>query len=187
MIFLQVPHFSFYKNQELVHEEEGIDAEQLENDVLYYGDVDAPIIQLHGRTEFEDLVREHKTDDKLVVVDVGLKNCGPCVKVRRLCIDRLHALSARETTDNLIDFGAMAWQVYPTFIKLSKRMKDVAIFARLHGDESQDCQELLKLLDVVEVPTFLFIKGGKLLGRYVGSGRGSLIGEILRHQGVMIT
>jgi thiol-disulfide isomerase/thioredoxin len=153
----KVPHFSFYKNQELVHEEEGIDAEQLENDVLYYGDVDAPIIQLHGRTEFEELIRKHKADDKLVVVDVGLKNCGPCVKV------------------------------YPTFIKLSKRMKDVAVFARLHGDESKDCQELLRLMDVVEVPTFLFIKGGKLLGRYVGSGRGSLIGEILRHQGVQIT
>lgn len=66
-------------------------------------------------------------------------------------------------------------------------MADTAVFARLHGDESDDCQELLKLMDVVEVPTFLFIKGGKLLGRYVGSGRGSLIGEILRHQGVRVT
>jgi thioredoxin-like negative regulator of GroEL len=153
----KVPHFSFYKNQELVHEEEGIDAEQLENDVLYYGDPDAPIHQLHGRTDFEDLLRKHKTDDKLLVIDVGLKNCGPCVKV------------------------------YPTFVKLSKRMANNAVFARLHGDESDDCQELLKLMGVIEVPTFLFIKAGKLLGRYVGSGRGSLIGEILRHQGVRVT
>jgi len=153
----KVPHFSFYKNQQLVHEEEGIDAEQLENDVLYYGDSDAPVYQLQGRTDFEELLRKHKTDDKLLVIDVGLKNCGPCVKV------------------------------YPTFIKLSKRMADTAVFARLHGDESDDCQELLKIMGVVEVPTFLFIKAGKLLGRYVGSGRGSLIGEILRHQGVQVT
>uniref|UniRef100_A0A7I4F311 Thioredoxin domain-containing protein n=1 Tax=Physcomitrium patens TaxID=3218 RepID=A0A7I4F311_PHYPA len=143
--------------KEVIHEEEGIDAEQLENDVLYYGDPDAPIHQLHGREDFESLLRKHKTDDKLLVIDVGLKNCGPCVKV------------------------------YPTFIKLSKRMADSAVFARLHGDESEDCQELLKLMGVVEVPTFLFVKAGKLLGRYVGSGRGSLIGEILRHQGVRVT
>ncbi|KAG0631267.1 hypothetical protein M758_1G239500 [Ceratodon purpureus] len=153
----KVPHFAFYKNQEIVHEEAGITAEQLEGDVLYYGDTDAPIHQLHSRTDFEDLLRKHKTDDKLLVIDVGLKNCGPCVKI------------------------------YPTFIKLSKRMADTAVFARLNGDESEDCEALVKLMGVVEVPTFLFVKGGKLLGRYVGSGRGSLIGEILRHQGVQVT
>jgi len=153
----KVPHFTFYKNQQIIHEEEGISAEDLENDVLYYGDPDAPIYQLHSRSDFEGLLQKHKTDDKLLVIDVGLKNCGPCVKV------------------------------YPTFIRLSKRMAETAVFARLHGDESDDCQELLRLMGVVEVPTFLFIKGGKLLGRYVGSGRGSLIGEILRHQGVQVT
>jgi len=153
----KVPHFAFYKNQQIVHQEEGITAEQLENDVLYYGDSDAPVHQLHSRADFEGLLQKHKTDDKLLVIDVGLKNCGPCVKV------------------------------YPTFIKLSKRMAETAVFARLNGDESDDCQELLRLMGVVEVPTFLFIKGGKLLGRYIGSGRGSLIGEILRHQGVQVT
>ena len=80
----QVPHFTFYKNQQIVHEEEGIDAEQLENDVLYYGDPDAPIHQLRSRADFEEFLRKHKDDDKLVVIDIGLKNCGPCVKVRRL-------------------------------------------------------------------------------------------------------
>jgi thiol-disulfide isomerase/thioredoxin len=152
-----VPHFAFYKNQQIVHQEEGITAEQLEGDVLYYGDPDAPVHQLHSRADFEGLLQKHKTDDKLLVIDVGLKNCGPCVKI------------------------------YPTFIKLSKRMADSAVFARLNGDESEECEELVKVMDVVEVPTFLFIKGGKLLGRYVGSGRGSLIGEILRHQGVQVT
>ncbi len=65
-----------------MHEEQGIDEEQLQGDVLYYGDPDAPILQLHGRADFEALLQEHKADDKLLVIDVGLKNCGPCVKVQ---------------------------------------------------------------------------------------------------------
>jgi hypothetical protein len=79
---LQVPHFVFYRNNEVVHEEQGIDEEQLQGDVLYYGDPDAPILQLHGRADFEALLQEHKADDTLLVIDVGLKNCGPCVKVK---------------------------------------------------------------------------------------------------------
>jgi hypothetical protein len=82
LLFLQVPHFVFYRNNEVVHEEQGIDEEQLQGDVLYYGDPDAPILQLHGRADFEALLQEHKADDKLLVIDVGLKNCGPCVKVK---------------------------------------------------------------------------------------------------------
>ncbi|CAK9194800.1 unnamed protein product [Sphagnum troendelagicum] len=153
----KVPHFVFYRNNEVVHEEQGIDEEQLQGDVLYYGDPDAPILQLHGRADFEALLQEHKADDKLLVIDVGLKNCGPCVKV------------------------------YPTFIKLSKKMAGNAIFARMHGDENDDCKQLMREMNVVEVPTFLFVRDGKLCGRYVGSGRGELIGEILRHQGVRVT
>jgi hypothetical protein len=80
---LQVPHFVFYRNNEVVHEEQGIDEEQLQGDVLYYGDPDAPILQLHGRADFEALLQEHKADDTLLVIDVGLKNCGPCVKVNK--------------------------------------------------------------------------------------------------------
>lgn len=41
--FVQVFYFIFYKNQEVIYEEEGIDVEQLENDVLYYGDLDVLI------------------------------------------------------------------------------------------------------------------------------------------------
>ncbi len=82
ILVLQVPHFVFYRNNEVVHEEQGIDEEQLQGDVLYYGDPDAPILQLHGRADFEALLQEHKADDKLLVIDVGLKNCGPCVKVQ---------------------------------------------------------------------------------------------------------
>ncbi|XP_008785058.1 thioredoxin-like protein CDSP32, chloroplastic [Phoenix dactylifera] len=154
----KVPHFTFYKGMEKVHEEEGIGPDQLVGDVLYYGDNHSGVVQLHCREDVEALIDENRgKEGKLVVLDVGLKHCGPCVKV------------------------------YPTVIKLSRSMADAVVFARMNGDENDSCMEFLKDMDVVEVPTFLFISDGKICGRYVGSGKGELIGEILRYQGVRIT
>lgn len=153
----QVPHFSFYKSMEKIHEEEGIGPDQLVGDVLYYGDSHSAVVQLHSRDDVEKLIGEHKADGKLLVLDVGLKHCGPCVKV------------------------------YPTVIKLSRSMEDTVVFARMNGDENDSCMQFLSDMDVVEVPTFLFIRDGKICGRYVGSGKGELIGEILRYQGVRVT
>lgn len=153
----QVPHFSFYKSTEKIHEEEGIGPDQLVGDVLYYGDSHSAVVQLHSREDVEKLIEDHKVDQKLIVLDVGLKHCGPCVKV------------------------------YPTVIKLSKQMAESVVFARMNGDENDSCMQFLKDMDVVEVPTFLFIRDGEICGRYVGSGKGELIGEILRYQGVRVT
>lgn len=153
----QVPHFSFYKNMEKIHEEEGIGPDQLVGDVLYYGDNHSAVEQLHSREDVEKLIEDHKADHKLVVLDVGLKHCGPCVKV------------------------------YPTVVKLSRQMSDTVVFARMNGDENDSCMEFLRDMKVVEVPTFLFIRDGKIRGRYVGSGKGELVGEILRYQGVRVT
>ncbi|KAL3840172.1 hypothetical protein ACJIZ3_024763 [Penstemon smallii] len=153
----KVPHFSFYKSMEKIHEEEGIGPDQLVGDVLYYGDSHSAVVQLHNREDVEKLIGEHKVDGKLIVLDVGLKHCGPCVKV------------------------------YPTVIKLSRSMEDTVVFARMNGDENESCMQFLRDMDVVEVPTFLFIRDGKISGRYVGSGKGELIGEILRYQGVRVT
>ncbi|XP_068344388.1 thioredoxin-like protein CDSP32, chloroplastic [Pyrus communis] len=153
----KVPHFSFYKRMEKIHEEEGIDGDRLRGDVLYYGDNHSEVVQLHQREDVEKLIEEHKADSKLIVLDVGLKHCGPCVKV------------------------------YPTVVKLSRRMSDTVVFARMNGDENDSCLQFLKDMEVVEVPTFLFIRDGEICGRYVGSGKGELIGEILRYQGVRVT
>ncbi|KAE8696778.1 Thioredoxin-like protein CDSP32 [Hibiscus syriacus] len=152
----KVPHFSFYKSKEKIHEEEGIGPDQLMGDVLYYGDSHSGVVQLNSREDVEKLIDDHKLDHKLIVLDVGLKHCGPCVKV------------------------------YPTVVKLSKQM-DSVVFARMNGDENDSCMQFLKDMDVVEVPTFLFIRDGEICGRYVGSGKGELIGEILRYQGVGVT
>lgn len=153
-----VPHFSFYKNLEKVHEEEGIGPEELAGDVLYYGgDAGSAVALLHSRDDVERLIDGNAADGKLIVLDVGLKHCGPCVKV------------------------------YPTVVKLSRQMADTVVFARMNGDENDSCMQFLKDMDVVEVPTFLFIRNGAVCGRYVGSGKGELIGEILRYQGVRVT
>lgn len=142
---------------EKIHEEEGIGPDQLAGDVLYYGDSHSEVLQLHSREDVEKVIEDHKIDKKLIVLDVGLKHCGPCVKV------------------------------YPTVIKLSRQMSDTVVFARMNGDENDSCMQFLKDMDVIEVPTFLFIRDGEIAGRYVGSGKGELIGEILRYQGVRVT
>lgn len=77
----QVPHFSFYKSMEKIHEEEGIGPDELVGDVLYYGDNHSGVVQLHSREDVEKLIKDHAVDNKLIVLDVGLKHCGPCVKV----------------------------------------------------------------------------------------------------------
>lgn len=153
----RVPHFSFYKSMEKIHEEKGIEPDQLEGDVLYYGDNHGGVMQLHSGEDVKKLIGDEKGGNKLVVLDVGLKHCGPCVKV------------------------------YPTVVKLSRSMAESVVFARMNGDENESCMEFLKEMDVVEVPTFLFIRDGEIKGRYVGSGKGELIGEILRYQGVRVT
>ncbi|KAK3127013.1 hypothetical protein QOZ80_7AG0566930 [Eleusine coracana subsp. coracana] len=158
----RVPHFAFYKGARKVHEEEGIGPDQLAGDVLYYGDSHQAVVQLRSRDDVEALIDEHRAGaegegGKLVVLDVGLKHCGPCVKV------------------------------YPTVVKLSRTMADTTVFARMNGDENESCMEFLRDMDVVEVPTFLFIRDGKIVGRYIGSGKGELVGEILRYSGVRVT
>ncbi|CAN0856510.1 Thioredoxin-like protein CDSP32, chloroplastic [Linum grandiflorum] len=131
----KVPHFTFYKGMEKIHEEEGIGPDQLMGDVLYYGDNHSAVVQLHCREDVEKLISDHKEDHKLIVLDVGLKHCGPCVKV------------------------------YPTVIKLSRQMTDTVVFARMNGDENDSCMDFLKDMKVIEVPTFLFIRDGEIKGR----------------------
>ncbi|KAG2692849.1 hypothetical protein I3843_08G069500 [Carya illinoinensis] len=131
----KVPHFSFYKNMVKIHEEDGIRPDVLMGDVLYYGDNHSAVEQLHSREDVEKLIEDHKLDHKLIVLDVGLKHCGPCVKV------------------------------YPTVVKLSRQMSETVVFARMNGDENESCMQFLRKMDVVEVPTFLFIRDGEICGR----------------------
>jgi thioredoxin-like negative regulator of GroEL len=88
----------------------------------------------------------------LTVVDVSVSSAAPCI------------------------------QIFPAVLALARSFKGYAAFGRLMGDESQQTQQLLQQFNVVEVPTFLFFKNGREVGRHVGSSRGDLIGKILQVQ-----
>ncbi|KAI3858676.1 hypothetical protein MKX03_027379 [Papaver bracteatum] len=144
--------FNFYKGMEKIHEEGIIGRDELMRDILYYGDNHAGVIQLHSRKDAENLIEEHRIDNKLIVLDIGLKHCGPCVKI------------------------------YPTVLMLSRLIRDNVVFARMGGDENDSCRKLLKDMEVVKAPTFMFVRDGVMCGRYVGSGKVALISEILRYR-----
>lgn len=57
-------------------------------------------------------------------------------------------------------------KIYPTMVKLAKRMVDTIVFSRMNGDENEECMEFLITMKILEVPTFLFIKDGEICGRY---------------------
>lgn len=51
---------------------------------------------------------------------------------------------------------------------------------RLMADESAESEQAAAAFNVVEVPTFIFLRNGKEVARHVGSSRGDLIGKILQ-------
>ncbi|KAG1664584.1 hypothetical protein FOA52_012526 [Chlamydomonas sp. UWO 241] len=72
-------------------------------------------------------------------------------------------------------------RVYPAVLALSKNFVGYASFARMM-DEGGELITMLQELNVIEVPTFLFYREGKEVGRHVGSSRADLIGQILTMQ-----
>jgi hypothetical protein len=48
------------------------------------------------------------------------------------------------------------------------------------ADESSQTEQVARAFNVVEVPTFIFMRSGKEVARHVGSSRGDLIGKILQ-------
>lgn len=62
-----------------IHEETGISEDMLTGDVLYYGDTSSQVVDIHNQADLDQLL--DNSGDKLIVLDMGLKYCGPCVKV----------------------------------------------------------------------------------------------------------
>lgn len=75
--------------------------------------------------------------------------------------------------------------VFPAVLALAKNFVGYAAFGRLLGDEGEEGRALMAELNIIEVPTFLFYRSGKEVGRHVGSSRGDLIGQILAQQGAL--
>lgn len=153
----QIPSFVFFRNGRRVHEKSGVQPEKLREEVLYYGQAEYPVHQLESREDVDSLLKTHDGTGRLIVVQVTLTFCGPCVRV------------------------------YPAVLQLSHKMAGSVVFGRLFGDSDDGTRELLTDLGIVEAPTFLFYRDNTLLGRYVGSSKGDLVGEVLRYQGVQCT
>ena len=54
-----------------------------------------------------------------------------------------------------------------------------------HWHSTAIAQEPDCLQNIVQVPTFIFYRNGKEVGRHVGSSRGDLIGKILEQQAAL--
>lgn len=61
------------------------------------------------------------------------------------------------------------------------------VFARMNGHENHSSMQFLRDMNVIEVPTFLFMRDGEIWGRDVESRKGELIGDILRFQEGRVT
>ncbi|KAL2254909.1 thioredoxin-like protein CDSP32, chloroplastic [Sesamum indicum] len=147
----KIPYFVFYKKMENIHEEEGFQPKKLVSNILYYGhDAFSPVVQLQSGEDLEKLIKVHKIDHKLIVVNVGMRRCIPCVKI------------------------------YPSVLKLASQMADRVVFARMNADENNSCMKMLREIGVSRVPAFLFLKNGELCGRYIGSCASTLIREIMK-------
>ncbi|CAI9755815.1 unnamed protein product [Fraxinus pennsylvanica] len=104
-------------------------------------------------------------------------------------------LHSREDVENLIDQHKVEHKLFVLDVGLKHcgscvkvlSNGDTVVFARMNGDENQSRMQFLRDVNVIEVPTFLFITDGEICGRHVGSRKGELIGKILRYQGVRVT
>jgi len=158
-----LPTVQFYKQGQLLWEHRGIIALQqdLGEGVLYYGDQAAEgvrpstFVQEISSQATLDTFVQSQPSNVLTVVMVSLQSATPCVRV------------------------------FPAVMALAKNMQGYAAFARFMGDTSAEGQQVMKDLNVVEAPTFLFYRGGEPVGRFVGSSRGDLIGQILLMQNAL--
>ncbi|BDA41040.1 Thioredoxin-like protein CDSP32, chloroplastic [Coccomyxa sp. Obi] len=155
-----LPTVQFWRDGKKLWEHRGI--VQLEQDlgegVLFYGDSMANGVKASsfvGELKSKNDLEtfvRSQPDTVLTVVNVSSSNATACVRV----------------------FAAIA--------ALAKSFKGYAAFARLLYDTSDELKQLARDLRVVEVPTFIFYRGGKEVGRHVGASRADLIGQILMQQ-----
>jgi len=156
-----LPTLQFWRQKSMLWEHKGV--VQLDQDlgegVLYFGDragnnekASTYISDLNSVAELESFVEAEEDDKMLVVVDVSLSDASPCVRI------------------------------FPAVLALAKNFTGLAKFARVLADQNEEFKTFMAENNIVQVPTFLFYRGGKQIGRHVGSSRGDLIGQILTQQ-----
>ncbi|GFR44452.1 hypothetical protein Agub_g5684 [Astrephomene gubernaculifera] len=157
-----LPTLQFYKGGRLLWEHKGAAAMEagVGEGVMYYGDsaagglapISSYVAEISSRQQLADFLAAETDPAVLQVLNVALTSAGPCIRV------------------------------FPAVVALSRSFKGFASFGRLLGDASEETEGLLRELNIVEVPTFVFFRAGKEVGRHVGSDRGDLIGQILQQQ-----
>ncbi|CAK0758270.1 hypothetical protein CVIRNUC_002607 [Coccomyxa viridis] len=158
-----LPTVQFWRSKKKLWEHRGI--LHLEQDlgegVLFYGDSAANGVKASSFVEEISSKAQlenfvqSQPENVLTVVNVSSNNATPCVRV------------------------------FPAVMALAKNFTGYAAFARLLYETSQETQSLANELRVLEVPTFIFYRNGKEVGRHVGSSRGDLIGKILEQQAAL--
>lgn len=73
---------------------------------------------------------------------------------------------------------------FAMFAALPEALKNITIMPTAHCQNPREVFSS-RLCLVVQVPTFLFYRGGKQTGRHVGSSRGDLMGQILQQQSAL--
>jgi len=155
-----LPTLQFWKNKQMLWEHRGVTQldQDLSEGILFYGDQAGNGIKASDFITYlhskEDLQKfvNSQPTNVLTIVDVSLQNARACV------------------------------HIFPAVLALAKNFTGFAHFARIIADESNSTQDVIKDYSVVEVPTFLFFRDGKNVGRHVGSSRADLIGHILQQQ-----
>ena len=157
-----VPSLVFLKEGKKVWEHKGAmgGADQnLGEGLLFYGDsagggakASEFVEQMRTMGDLESFVAQ-QPKDTLTVVQIAQNNAVGCVRI------------------------------YPAILALAKNFSEggLAVFGRLMAEGSEG-RAALQLLNVKEVPTFIFYRNGKEVGRHVGSSRGDLIGQVLLQQ-----
>jgi len=159
-----LPTLQFWLNGRKLWEHRGVlhMDNNLGEGMLFYGNSAANgvkasdhVKEIRTRQDFRDFVTAEEDDTLLKVVTVTLQSAAPC----------LH--------------------IFPAVLALARNFTGFAEFSRLQGDTTPELRTLMRQYNIVEVPTFLFFRGGREIGRHVGSSRGDLIGQILRIQSEM--
>lgn len=156
-----LPTVQFWRHGTRLWEHRGVENlnQDLGEGVLYFGDTaggnekaSTYVTDLNSRDALDAFVAEEEDNETLVVIDVSLSDATPCV------------------------------HIFPAVMALAKNFTGIAKFARVLADKNDDLKRFMSDENITQVPTFLFYRGGKVIGRHVGSSRGDLIGQILSMQ-----
>jgi hypothetical protein len=189
-----LPTIQFWRRGVLLWEHRGVRAleQDLGEGVLYFGgaagaggrlDAQGMVAELRSREDLEAFVSASSAGGgggEQAAAAAAADGASPAASPPPCPPDRVLSVV------NVATSGASPCiHVYPAVVALARSFQGYARFARLlvdAEDKNHSTTGLLGELNVLEVPTFIFFRGGKEVGRHVGSSRGDLMGRIMETQ-----